>query len=329
MILLAGGCTTLREYEFVHPQMGTYFRLVLFADDEASAKAAADAAFARIDQLNGVFSDYDPDSELSRLGRAEPGQPVKLSADLLGVLRESEKYWRLSDGTFDVTVGPLVQLWRWSRRNGQLPAPARLDAARRSVGFDKLAFDPSDRTVTLMAPDMRLDLGGIAVGYTIDDVGAMLRARGLSRFLLDGGGDILLGDPPPGKEGWRIGIVQLTEGKDAPPSRYITLHNAAITTSGDAFRFIEIEGRRYSHIVDIKTGLGLTERGSVTVIAPTCTAADALATTISLLGAQKGIALADRIEGVAAIVVRMQGDAVEVLESQRVKELRIDLHKEE
>ena len=297
----------LGRFESTQPQMGVPFKLILYATDQQAAKGAFDAAFARIAELNGMLSDYDRHSELSRLSRMAPTQqPVTVSDDLWRVLARSQKLAARTAGAFDVTVGPYVRLWRRARRQKQLPSSERLAEARAAVGHRNLKLDPHTRAVRLLAPDMRLDLGGIAMGYAVDEALKVLRARGITRALIDASGDIHAGDPPPGKCGWMIGVAPLSRAGTA--RREIRLANAAVTTSGDAFQYVEIDGRRYSHIVDPRTGLGLTDRSGVTVIAPDCTTADSLATAVSVLGPDAGLAVVEETPGAAAFIVRENGD---------------------
>lgn len=322
----------LQRFEYLKPHMGVAFVIRLYAADEAAANQAAEAAFARIAELDGILSDYDPDSELMRLCRdSGPGKPVQVSEELAYVLSRALTLAERTDGAFDVTVGPVVRLWRRARRRREMPDAAALAEARALVGWKNVrlvgqAFQPavgessgnrarqtshtrqtvmSAPRVELLKPGMRLDLGGIAKGYAGDEALRVLRAHGIGRALIDGGGDIVVGDPPPGREGWRIGVAPL-EKPDGPPSRHLILANQSVATSGDAFQHVEIAGTRYSHIVDPKTGLGLTSRSSVTVIAPAGIDADALASAVSVLGPEKGIALIDATPGAAALVVQVE-----------------------
>jgi FAD:protein FMN transferase len=325
-----------QRFEFDRPLMGTRFRLVFYADDATHAQAAADAAFARIDQLNHVMSDYDPTSELSRLSHSSgQGTAVHVSDELWAVLAESKRYWELSGGAFDVTVGPIVRLWRRARRLHELPRERSVKEALDAVGFDHVRMNEKDHTVELTKPNMLLDLGGIAKGYACDRALDVLRAHGYGRALVDGGGDLALGDPPPGKAGWRIGAAPIPhlgsptgggeeEGEnDGPPTRYLLLANVGIATSGDAFQYVQIDGKRYSHLVDPKTGVGLTDHSGVTVVAPTGTAADALASAVSVLGPKKGLALIESLPGTAALILRKPADTIETYESSRFKTLPV------
>ncbi|MCE9606689.1 MAG: FAD:protein FMN transferase [Planctomycetia bacterium] len=284
--------------------MGADFKLVLYAAEQRTANLAAAAAYARVAELDKKLSDYDPASELTRLSvTAGTGKAVPLGEDLWFVLERSQKLAAATEGAFDATVGPLVKAWRSARRTKTFPSAERLAKARASVGFRNLRLDPQARTAELLVPGMLLDLGGIAMGYTADEALRVIRSHGITRAMIDASGDILCGDPPPGKRAWTIGIAPLTESK-GPPSRYVELVNAALTTSGDAFQFVELDGRRYSHIVDPHTGLGLTTRSSVTITARDCITADSLATAVSVLGPERGLQLVEKTAGAEAFIVR-------------------------
>src|SRR5207249_1558936 len=276
-------------------------------------------AFDRIKQLNDIVSEYEDDSELSRLSRmAGAGQEVKVSDELCLVLKRAQKLAEQTAGAFDVTVGPVVSLWRKARREQKLPDAARLAQALQAVGHQKLRLDSRRHTVELLAPHMRLDLGAIAKGYAADEALKVLRRRGITRALVGGGGDMALGDPPPGKKGWRIEIAPL-DTTNAPPARFVLLANAGLATSGDLFQHVEIGGKRYSHIVDPRTGIGLTDHSLVTVIAPDGITADSLATAVSVLGPEKGIKLVENTKGAAVHITRMPGNEIEASESPRFR----------
>ncbi len=292
----------LERFEFSHPAMGTLVTITLYAPDLAAAKAGADAAFHRIDALEDIMSDYQADSELMRLCDQPIGTPVPVSAELFDVLQRAQKVSKLSNGAFDVTVGPYVRLWRFARKRKVLPTPAEIAAARAAVGWQKLRLDARARTVTLLAPNMRLDLGGIGKGYAADAALHILSGRGIDRALVAASGDIAVGNPPPGQQGWKVGIAAFGVATNTP-ARTLLLHNAGISTSGDTEQFIEINGVHYSHIVNPATGLGLTNRIQATIIGPDATTTDSLDTTVSLLGVQRGLALIDSWQHLAALIV--------------------------
>ena len=319
-LLGLAGCASrpaapLTRFEFTQPQMGMPFRLVLYAPDQATAETAAAAAFSRVKQLNNILSDYDPDSELSRLSQTSgQGINVPVTADLWRVLARAQELAARSDGAFDVTVGPVISLWRKARREKQFPREDLLAEARTRVGWKNLQLNPGRHTARLLMTGMRLDLGAIAKGYAVDEALRVMREHGIGRALVNCGGDMAMGDPPPGRRGWRVEIAAL-DAPDAPPDKYVSLANAALATSGDTFQRLELDGRRYSHIVDPHTGIGLTDHSLVHVIARNCLTADSLATAISVLGPERGLTLLRGDRGAAARIARQPGKNVEVRES--------------
>jgi thiamine biosynthesis lipoprotein len=296
----------LQRFAFTHPAMGTLMTITLYAPDPAVAKEGAAAAFQRIDALEDILSDYQADSELMRLCDQPFGTPMPVSVELFDVLQRARQISKLSDGAFDVTVGPYIRLWRFARKRKVLPTPAEIAAARSAVGWQNLRLNPRARTVTLLVPNMRLDVGSIGKGYAADQVLRLLKGRGIDRALVAASGDIAIGNPPPGQRGWKVGVAAF-DGATNAPSRTLFLHNAGISTSGDTEQFIEINGVHYSHIVNPATGLGMTERIQATVIGPDATTTDCLDTTVSLLGVQRGLALIESWPHTAALIVTKEG----------------------
>jgi thiamine biosynthesis lipoprotein len=292
--------------------MGTLFRIIVYAPDEGAARAGANAAFARVAALNAIMSDYDPASELMKLCARAGGPPVRVSEDLYAVLKRAQEVSARSGGAFDVTVGPVVRLWRRARRTQRLPDAEKLAAARSLVGYRNVRLDDRARTVQLLRPGMLLDLGGIAKGYAADAALAVLRRHGLDCALVAAGGDIAVSGPPPGRAGWTIDIAPV-DGR--APGR-LMLANAAVSTSGDAEQFVEIDGVRYSHIVDPRTGLGLVGRMSATVVAPTGVQADSLTKVVAVLGPEKGLPIIEAEPGVSGRFVRRTERGTEVRASR-------------
>jgi thiamine biosynthesis lipoprotein len=298
---------SLDRFVFEKPEMGTLFRLVLWAPDQQTANSAASAAWARIEQLNRTLSDYDPESELSRLcAQTDNGpmmQPAQVGDDLWTVISTSVEASRLSDGSFDITVGPLTRLQREMRKTGQMPTPEQLRDAKECVGWRYIKLDPEHRMVQLLHRRMRLDVGGIAKGYTSAQVLKTLAALGIRQALCGAAGDISAGDPPPGRTYWIVGIQSLTD--PAKIDGHVKLHHYAVSTSGDTYRGADVNGTRFSHIVDPRTGLGLTKRIGVTALAPDGITADWITKPISILGPERGLEIIERIPGAAARVVML------------------------
>jgi FAD:protein FMN transferase len=304
----------LQRFEFTRPQMGLPFRIVLYAADEAAARRASDAAYARVEQLNNILSDYEYDSELSALSRnAGTGQAVRVSDELWFVLTRAQRMSEESRGAFDVTVGPVVSLWRHARREKKMPDAQRLEEARKATGFKNLKLDPKGQTATLLVPKMRLDLGAIAKGYAIDEALKVLKKFDIRSALVSGGGDMAASEPPPGKKGWKVELMSSTGNTNVPPD-FVLLKNRALATSGDMFQFVELDGKRFSHIVDPRTGLGLTDRSLVVVIAADCMTADSLSTTVSVLGPEEGLRLV-RSRNAVSRVMRNPAGKVELHDS--------------
>jgi thiamine biosynthesis lipoprotein len=316
LLLGLAGEPKLARFTFTEPHMGTLFRIILYAPDEATANRATKAAFERIAALDAMMTDYRSTSELMQLCQKAGRGPVRVSAPLFSVLARAQEVSRLSDGAFDVTVGPVVKLWRRARKTHELPDPAQLAQARALVGYQNIRLDEKTRTVALLKPGMQLDLGGIAKGYAADEGLRVLRQEGVTRALVAAGGDIAVSGSPPDTAGWTIGIAPL-EDPNQKPSRYLLLHDAAVSTSGDAEQHVEIGGKRYSHIVDPRTGIGLIGRQSVTVIARHGIMADSLTKVASVLGPKRGLAILDGLEGVSALVVRKTGTGIESIASKR------------
>ncbi len=324
--LLAAGCATHTRarlrFEYTRPEMGTPFRIVLYAADKPSADSAAHAAFARIKQLNDILSDYDTDSELSRLSQtAGSGKAVKVSDDLWRVLDRSQQVARETDGAFDITCGPVVSLWRKARREKKLPDMAKLEEAMRAVGHEKLRLHARDHSAELLAPYMRLDLGAIAKSYAVDEAMKMLRKRGIRSALVAGSGDMAVSAPPPGTAGWRIELAPL-DATNAPAVDFVVLRDTGLATSGDLFQHVEIDGVRYSHIVNPHTGMGLTDHSLVVVIAKDCTTANSISTSASVLGPETGLKYAES-KGACARIVRKPNETIEMRESKCFREFLV------
>lgn len=293
----------LTRYTGSRIRMGVPFNITVYARGETIAIAAMDDAYRRIKELNKIFSDYNPHSEVRRIEeKAEAGKPISISEDLRILLEKSIAISRQTNGTFDVTVSPVVKLWRRADRSGKKPTPAQIQAASARVGWEHLKVVACTSTLTFQKPGMELDFGAIAKGYACDEALEVLAGHGIKRALVEAGGDMTCGDPPPGKNGWTIALPAYGDRKDEK-ARYLVVANAGVATSGDLYQFSEFGGIRYSHIIDPDEGKGLTSRSRVTVIAPNGTEADALATAVSVLGPKKGLCLVESLKSVEMMMV--------------------------
>ena len=288
--------------------MGTFSRVVVIARGEETAQRCIEAAFEVQDQIESVMSDYREDSELSKVNREAGRGPVAVSEMTFEVLQQSVHFSQLSEGAFDVTVGPLVDLWRKAGRTNQPPTEEALAEARHKVGSDKLILDEKNRTVRFALEGMRIDLGGIGKGYAVDKAVEAMRKQGAVGGMVDLGGNIrCFGRPPQGQTHWRIGLQDPNVAPEAlGPSRpllVLALTSESVATSGDYRRFVKVQGQKQSHIIDTATGKGANKLVSDTIIAADATTADALSTVVNVLGVEKGLALIEGLPSTAAILI--------------------------
>ncbi len=310
------------RFEYDRVEMAVSFKLVFYAPDQDTANRAAESVYQRLHQLNAILSDYDPESELRQLcDTAGEGKSVHVSDDLWRVLTASIAMASRSEGAFDPTIGPLVRVWRLARRFEKMPPQSLLDQMRALVGYRLVRLVPDEHAVELTKKGMRLDFGGIAKGFVIEEALAVLRKHGVTRAMVHGGGDIGLGDPPPDRPGWIVGIG--AREPQGPPGFYLSLSRTFVANSGDMWQYVVLNGKRYSHIVDPKTGLGLTDRSSVTIVGPDGMTTDALSKVVSVLGPEKGLKIVEDTPHVAAYVVRGTDGKPEVRQSSRWKNLPV------
>jgi thiamine biosynthesis lipoprotein len=259
--------------------MGVQCTIVVYAPDEPAARHAAASAFAELARLELLFSDYRPDSELSALNHAAGQAPLPVHPDTLDILARARVLARDTHGAFDPTVGPLVALWRRARDTGALAPDHEHRQALARVGWRRLELDPAAGTARLLDPGMRLDLGGIAKGYAAQRAVQHLASLGHSRSMVALAGDSAVGDKPPGRPGW---AVEIEPAGDAP-GHTLLLRRTSVSTSGDAHQSLVIDGQRFSHIIDPRTGRGGSPGVTATVVAPDGATADALATALTIL----------------------------------------------
>jgi len=292
--------------------MGTIFRITVYASNAEVAEKAASEAFDRIEKLEAALSFYQDESELNQVSDRADDQVVNVSPDLFRVLESALQWSRKTGGAFDCTVRPLITMWQDRGRQGRLPTPKEIREVKRIVGFNKVLLNPRLKSVRLESHGMQLDLGGIAKGYAADEAFRVLFEYGLTRILIDAGGDLLAGTPPPGEKGWLVTLENLQEGNSR-----LYLSNSAIATSGDTYRYFEIDGNRYSHIVNPATGMGMTDHRQVTVLARDGQSADALATSLSVMDIQQGLQLVESLDDIE-VLIRLSGSGGPGPKSQNV-----------
>lgn len=288
----------LYRYELEFPAMGVTFKFTGYADDEEVAKTAFDAARKRIDEIESAITSYNPDSEAMRLTASAPhSDPVPVSNDLWAMLRYSDRHFLNSHGTFDPTIGKVIDLWRRARQERILPRNDRIADALNSSGMDNVQL--GNKEAYILVEGMKLDFGGLGKGYAADQAVQVLRSNGVKYCLVDASGDIRCTDAAPGRQSWR---VEMNTGMEIK-TQTLSLVNMAVATSGDINQFVNIDGERYSHIIDPRTGMAITGSRAVTVLAQDAITADALASSVAVLGQSDGFAMIEQWPDVEARMV--------------------------
>ena len=258
----------LTRLELTEEAMGSSFSLILFGPNRAGLETAAAAAFAEAHRLDRLLSNYLAGSEWSAMNREAASRPVRVTPELFALLSDCLEYSRMSDGAFDITVGPLIKVWGFYKGEGGLPELKKVKDALNGVGYRHVQLDPGSRTVRFARPGMDLDPGGIGKGYAVDRMVEVLKQSGVRIALVSASGSSIygLGAPPDEPQGWPITIR--TPRDPSAAATHVVLKNMSLSTSGSYEKFFWAEGRTYSHIVDPRTGYPAQGTSAVSVLAP-------------------------------------------------------------
>ncbi|MFI5129324.1 MAG: FAD:protein FMN transferase [Chitinophagales bacterium] len=297
-----------KRFEFSQNKMGSPFNLTFFHTDSTEACALAKECFSIVDSLNTIFSDYTAESEVGKLALQTPTTPLKVSAELFEMIIRSKNAWEKSGKTFDITIGALTQLWRKVKGENRFPTATEIRTAKQASGFENLVINNQENKISFKKKGVRLDFGGIVPGYAAQRVIDFLKSKNIPVALADASGDIVMGDAPPGKNGWTIGI-NLPENENEIWDKKLELKNEAVSTSGDLYRYILHNGKKYSHIIDPRTGYGVTSQRNVTVVARNGATADWLATACSILPVKKALSLAKK-ENAALLIAVIKNEKI-------------------
>lgn len=309
--LFLAGCgrpAPLKKFSESREMFGSFVRLdVCYAPARQQALAqAVDEIWLRFEDIHGRLSVYDSASDLNRINHSYPGV-VTVGADTWTLLREAVYYHRLSGGEFDVTIFPLLKLWKDGEKNGAVPTADQIRAAQQSMGTDKFELLKNNQ-VRLLGPGAQLTIDSIADGYAGDEAARILRAHGFANFLVDTTGELYAGGRNCEGRPWRLGVKDPRDPFGAEMINVLALRDMAVTTSGNYEHFYTIGGKRYSHIISPRTGFPREDIVSATVIAPNTEISDFLSTALCLLDSQKGAALVDALgEGYASMVLADDG----------------------
>ncbi len=309
ILMAAISCTPLPkpsqiEIRRAWPIMGTMLTITVWGTDSLEMLSAVQRGHAAVILVDSLMSSYRNTSDVARIARS-PESPVRVSKETIHVLLHAREYWGLSGGLFDPTAGPLTTLWKNAIASGTLPARQSIDSARALTGLGQATIDSARQTVRLGKKGMTLDLGGIAKGYALDL--ARKEMRGTSAGMIDLGGNVLVFGKSPAEDGkWRIGIVHPRD--DQRLLGFVTLDSGAVATSGDYENFFVLHGRRYSHLIDVTTGMPSRGVLSASAVAPTGEWSDGMSATLMLMGACAGIRVADSLGTVGAVIVNDPGN---------------------
>ncbi|MEE8423306.1 MAG: FAD:protein FMN transferase [Thermodesulfobacteriota bacterium] len=302
-ILLSGSAPTrnydLQEYKQVRDFFGTYVSIHCFYERKIDISNVVHQCWERLKTIQASMNAQSTVGDVARIN--DLGfYGVQVRDDVYNLLKDSIEFSRLTEGAFDVTVFPLVVLWKKAAEIGQMPPEDTLEDARNKVGYKYIRLE-TDNIVFLEKKGMKIDLGGIAKGYAVDQVAEILEQNGLRHFLIDAGGDIYSRGLYGGKKRWKVGVQDPTKRNSI--INILKIRDAAVTTSGDYERFYIINGKRFSHIINPVTGYPQEIVISATTIAPTALEADVFSTALSVMGSQEGIDLIDSLRGVEAMIV--------------------------
>ena len=287
------------------PVMGTLLTITAWGADTAVILVAIHAARDSVRLVDSLMSVYRPESDISTVNRNAGGSPIRVAAQTMHVLRRAHDFWRISGGAFDPTVGPLVDAWGFRGDTGRVPTAAALDSLRGLIGFQAVQIDSAASTVRLSRAGMLLDLGGIAKGYALDLGRSAMRNAAITGGMLDLGGNVLVFGHPPTGGTWKIGIRHPRSGSAL--LGMLALDSGAVATSGDYEHFYEIDGVRYAHLLDPRTGAPSRGIVAATAIGPAGQWSDGLSATLFLSGASRGVSIADSLRGTGAVYVLDDG----------------------
>jgi thiamine biosynthesis lipoprotein len=307
LIFITTDCWAKQEYVIRGQTMGTTYMVKVVADDVRELESVKEKIDSRLEEINQSMSTYRQDSEISRFNRFKKvGQKFKISNDFLKVMKAGQEIHRLSDGAWDGTVNPLVDLWGFgsSGTRGKIPTKGEIDALLPAIGFTNIDVLDSGFLVKKQAA-VTVDLSSIAKGYGVDQVAALLNNLGYRNYLVEIGGEIFAAGHSRENTPWRIGINR-PRADAAFDAIYavVALSSQGFATSGDYRNFFEVNGIRYSHVIDPRTGFPVSNRVvSASIICSTCTMADGIATAVMVMGVNKGLEMINRLDGVEGLIV--------------------------
>jgi len=303
--LLLGGSARAATEKVVAKKMGSRFEITAIHSQAAHARQAIDAAYSEIDRIEAIISSWRPDSHTSAINRQAGLAPVQVPEELFSLIRRAKKVSQLTEGAFDITYAGFGKLWNFKAASPKIPDGDAIAAALETVGYQNIQLDPQRHTVFLTKKGMRIGFGAIGKGYAANRAVFILKQNGIESGVVNAGGDmVVFGHQEDGRL-WEVGVAHPRQ-RDRVFAK-LRLSEQAVVTSGDYESYITIDGERYAHILNPKTGYPVNFLQSVTVICPDGELADALATAIFVMGREKGLTLVDRLDRIEAMVVDANG----------------------
>ncbi len=308
LVLLFCSCSygTEHLYERSFHSMGSTIELKLYSPSEELFHRVVDACVERTKEIDRLFSNYRDDSVLAEVNRNAGIRPVSVPEEFLRLVRTSIRYSELTDGAFDITIGSLFKLWQAETEAGRLPSQSRIRDALGCTGFRRIKVDEAKSQIFLDGDCVRLDFGAIGKGYAVDEMVKIAKENGITKGLVNFGGNIYAMGSPAGKKFWEVGVRRPGGGSEIISK--LNLANKGVATSGDYERYFEHAGKRYSHIIDPRTGQPAEDLTSVVAVSKTATEADVFSTAVSVLGPRGAQMLARKDKSQGFLVIGKNGE---------------------
>jgi len=308
LLIFLAGCSHPALFKETRILMDTFAEISCYGTSKADAVKAMDAAFREMKRIEKVFSKFDEDSEVYKINKLAGSQEVIITSEVLGLIERSIYYSRVSEGAFDITVGPLMQIWGFVHNNNSIPDTQTIEETLKYVGYRNILVNSEKLSIRFLDKDIQIDLGAIAKGYAVDRAKDVLVSHGIKNALVNLGGNIFALGQAPGKRSWAIGV-------EDPRNKNRVLWNLelkdkAVSTSGNYERFFILNGKRYSHIINPVTGQPCQGIISVTVATDSAESSDALSTAIFVMGEEKGIRLAKAIKDIQVLILKEDGKII-------------------
>ncbi|MHC4269061.1 MAG: FAD:protein FMN transferase [Planctomycetota bacterium] len=308
----------LKLFKKASLSMGTLFEINAYVSDKYKAEKTFSDVFKELNRLDYLMSNYKNDSELSKINKNAATEPADCNKELAYVIEQSLHYSDITDGAFDITIGPLMKKWGFFKKQGQIPDKGEIESTLQSVSYKNIIIEETAKKSLLKDPitvktvffknaGTEIDLGGIGKGYAVDNAINVLKQNGINSALVNFAGNIYTYGTPPGKNSWVIGLQHPRKSEGLLGT--FEIKNKAVSTSGDYEKFFTINGKRYSHIIDPRTGNPVKGIVSVTIVTDSATRADALSTGVFVLGLEEGMDLIEKLSDVEGIIIYEDADS--------------------